>query len=135
MLRRVLICLFILANLGNQASVAYACLMMGGAAPVVMKDCCCDPDPTQPASPAAAMDPDCCETIVDVPDGPGNQVGHLHAGSKLPDYHPQLLPPALLAVPLTLAAQPPGATVVWDRPSAHRADGADLYWRTQRFRL
>jgi hypothetical protein len=135
MLRRLLIAFFILANLSSQVSVAYACGMMGGA-PVLMKHCCCEPDETAPPSGDVADGQGCCQTIVRIADGPGDQVGSLQAVPKLPDYNPQPLPPAIVPVLLSLVLlQTQSHDPLWDEARDHGLYGTDLYLRTQRLRL
>jgi len=135
MLRRLLIAFFILTNLTSQVSVAYACGMMGGA-PVVLKHCCCQPDEAAPTGDEVAEGMGCCQTVVDMPDGPGDQVGNLQAGTKLPDYNPQPLPPALVPVLLSFVLQPSQShATVWDEARDHGLSGTDLYLRTQRLRI
>jgi hypothetical protein len=136
MLRRLLIAFFILINLTSQVSVAYSCAMMGDA-PVVMKKCCCDPEERgSHCDKSMSGENGCCDTVVDVTDGTGGQVGNLHAATKLPDYKPQPLPPAVFPVLLSLVMLPAqGQESVWDEARDHGLYGTDLYLRTQRLRI
>jgi hypothetical protein len=133
MLRRLLILFFIFTNLTAQAGVAYACAMMGGA-PVVVKQCCCDPDARTAQCQQAPSGAGCCEQVVDIADGPGDQVGAVHNPSQLPDFKPQPLPAVLPAV-FALLVVPVSGEAVWDASHDHGLNGTDTYLRTQRLRL
>lgn len=134
MLRRLLILFFILANLTTQVSVAYSCAMMGDA-PVVMKKCCCDPhERVSPCDKSHSSEKGCCEQIVEVAVGSGDQVGHVAAAGRLPDFDSHVLP-ALLPVLYALVLPPQLPSATWDVVPDHGPFGTDLYLRTQRLRL
>lgn len=132
MLCRLFTIFFILATLSTQASVAFSCAMKGGAA-VVQTHCCCEPDEASPARDATS-EGGCCQRVVDVPDGAGDQVGSLHTTTKLPDYKPHSLSPALVPALLVLVPARNQAPV-WEEASDPGFDKAHLYLRTQRLRL
>lgn len=147
MFRRVFLLLFILINLTTQVSVAFACGMMGDT-PVVMKKCCCKSERMTPPTDrmadgmakGTAGGARCCEQIVEIQQGPGDQVGGIHSATQLPDYkpqpQPQPLPPALVPVLLSFVLQPAQRhELVWDQARDHGLYGTDLYLRTQRLRL
>ena len=134
MLRHLLVLLFIVANLSSQVSVAYACAM-GDGAPKVMRHCCCKKPEVQEGCDKGAMGKGCCQTVIDVSPGPGNQVGHVQAESKLPDLTPQLLSPALLPALLSLVLEPTSPAEFWEARRGPARYGTDLYLRTQRLRL
>lgn len=133
MLRRVLILLFLVANLSTQVSVAYACAMMGATAPA-MKHCCCKTDQAKPGFDEGWMDQGCCTTVIDVADGPGDQVGNASSSAKLTDIDPQTLS-ALLPALLAMVQPSKTAAVAWNRAHDPGPPGTDLYLRTQRLRL
>ena len=133
MLRRLLILLFVVANLSTQVSVAYACAMMGTTTQV-MKHCCCKTDQAEPDCDEGSMDQGCCTTVIDVADGPGDQVGNTGSATKLADIDPQTLA-ALLPVLLSLVPPSQTAAIAWNRAQDPRPPGTDLYLRTQRLRL
>nr|ART35495.1 A379 [uncultured bacterium] len=134
MLRRLLILFFILANLTSQVSMAYSCAMMGEV-PVMLKKCCCDPEErVSHCDKSMSGEKGCCDQVVDVADGPGDQAGNVAAPVKLPDFDPQVLP-ALLPVLLALVLPSQAHSVTWDVSRDHSLNGTDLYLRTQRLRL
>jgi len=134
MLRRLLIVFFILANLTSQVSMAYSCAMMGDA-PVVLKKCCCDPEErVSHCDKSMSGEKGCCDPIVDVANGPGDQAGMAASSVKLPDFDPHVLP-ALLPVLFALVLPPQAPSVTWDASRDHSLYGTDLYLRTQRLRL
>lgn len=135
MLRRLFAIFFIFANLSMQVSVAFSCGMMGGAT-VVLKHCCCHSGKSDSDCNETTMAKGCCQQVVQVADGPGDQIGGLHAATKLPDYNPQPLPPALVPVLLSLVLLPAqDHESIWDEVRDHGLYGTDLYLRTQRLRL
>lgn len=134
MLRRLLTLFFIIANLTTQVSVAYACGMMA-AGPVVLKQCCCQPDQAAPSCDEMAEGKGCCQQVVDVAEGPGDHVGSLHADTKLPEYKPQPLPPAFLPVLLAIVVPSQSHEIAWEQSRDLSLYGTDLYLRTQRLRL
>lgn len=133
MLRRLLVLFFILTNLTAQAGVAYSCAMMGGA-PVIVPQCCCDPELRTSTCHESSSGAGCCQQVVDVADGPGDQVGAVHEPSQLPDFKPQPLP-ALLPTLFALFVAPASHQAVWDASRDHGLNGTDTYLRTQRLRL
>lgn len=134
MLRRLLILFFIIVNLTSQVSLAYSCAMMGDA-PVVMKKCCCDSEErVSHCDKSMSGETGCCDQVVDVSDGPGDQAGNVAAAVKLPDFDPHTLP-ALLQVLFALVLPAQSASVTWDAARDHSLYGTDLYLRTQRLRL
>lgn len=134
MLCRLLILFFILANLTSQVSMAYSCAMMGEA-PVVLKKCCCNPEErVSHCDKNMSGEKGCCDQVVDVADGPGDQAGNVAAAIKLPDFDPHVLP-ALLPVLLALVLPSQAHSVTWDVSRDHSLNGTDLYLRTQRLRL
>ena len=136
MLRRILISLLVLVSLTSQASVAFACDMMGGGHTVVVKRCCCDhPGMGAPACDPSAKAEACCHKVVELSAGPGDQIGGLAVAVKLPSYDPQPLSPFLL--PAVFAIDSP-AVVLCAHRDEYRAQslyGPHLYLRTQRLRL
>lgn len=134
MLRRLIIAFFVFASLTSQASVAFACGMMGSATTVV-KHCCCEQDMAGPGCDHSASGKGCCTTIVEVSVGLSDQVGDIAAPVQLPDYDPQLLSPVLLPTLLTLQWLPQPKELAWDEVSDHGLYGTDLYLRTQRLRI
>lgn len=133
MLRRLLILLFVIANLSTQVSVAYACAMKGTTIQVV-KHCCCKTDQAQPDCDQTSMGEGCCTTVLDLADGPGDLAGNVASAIKLPDINPQMLP-ALLPVLVALIQPSQTAAVTWDPARDHSLYGTDIYLRTQRLRL
>lgn len=137
MLRHLFTVFFILASLSTQASVAYACAMKAGTQ-VVHAQCCCEPDEAQAPSQElaeAAGGAGCCQRVIDVPDGAGDQVGGLNAGTKLPDYQPQTLPPVLAPVLFSFVQLQQVDEPAWERLPGDGRYGTDLYLRTLRLRL
>jgi hypothetical protein len=134
MLRRLIIMLFVFASLTSQASVAFACGMMGSASTVV-KHCCCEQDVAGPGCNHSASGKGCCTKIVEVSVGLSDQVGDIASLVKLPNYDPPPLSPVLLPTPLTLKFPPPSKELTWDEVSDHGLYGTDLYLRTQRLRI
>lgn len=134
MLRRLIITFLVLASLTSQASVGFVCAMMTGT-PVVQKHCCCEHGSAPRSCDSSDSGGGCCRTVVEIPAGPGDQVGGITASVKAPNYDPQPLPPVLLPVVLTLALPIPSLEPAWDEASDHVFVGTHLYLRTQRLRL
>lgn len=134
MFRRLLIALFILANLTSQVSVAYACGMMGGEMKV-LKHCCCHGMKMKAAeSEEADGAKDCCEEIVQISDEISDQSAAVKFDSKLPTIDPQLaqvLLPALLGILVPVQT----SEVAWSDQDSPPFYGSDLYLQTQRLRL
>lgn len=132
MLRRLFTLFFIIASLTPQAGIAFSCAMMIGPP---QQHCCCDPDELVPAEPGGSEEASCCQVVVQIADGPGDQIGGLHASSKLPDYNPQILPPVLAPVLLSLKSSTRVDVLAWDASQDNGPPGTDLYLHTQRLRL
>lgn len=126
--------LFVFASLTSQASVAFACGMMGSALTVV-KHCCCEQDVAGPGCDHSASGKGCCTTIVEVSVGPSDQVGDIASPVKLPNYDPQSLSPVLLPTLLSLKLLAEPNKLAWDEVGDHGLYGTDLYLRTQRLRI
>lgn len=134
MFRSLLVLLFIVANLSGQVSVAYACTM-GDGAPKVMRHCCCKKAEIRAAHDAGEMIKVCCQVVVDVSPGPGQQVGHVQPEPKLPDLSPNLLSPVLLPALCSLVLEPASPGAFWNARQDTALSEPNLYLRTQRLRL
>ncbi|TXH04497.1 MAG: hypothetical protein E6R07_07480 [Nevskiaceae bacterium] len=134
MLRRLIIAFLVFASLTSQVSVAFACGMMGSA-PVVVKHCCCEHESAGSGCDPFASGKSCCQPIVEIAVGPGEQIGDIVAPIKLPNYDPQPLSPALLPVPLALALSVQSHVMLGNPAGDHGLYGTDLYLRTQRLRI
>jgi hypothetical protein len=136
MLRRLIFTLFLLANLTSQVSVAFACGMMAGGHPVVVKHCCCKGMAADAGGAHPTADgKNCCQIVVDVSPGPGHQMGHVQAETKLPDLSLHLLSPVLLPALFSLVLEPASSGVFWEARRDTTLNGLDLYLHTQRLRL
>lgn len=136
MLRRLIFALFLFASLTSQVSVAFACRMMGDGQPVAVKHCCCKGmAPDTGGGHSTAEGKGCCQIVIDVSPGPGHQVGHVQAETKLPDLSPHLLSPVLLSVLFSLVLEPASPGAFWDARRDTALNEPNLYLRTQRLRL
>lgn len=134
MMRRLILVFFVLASLTSQASVAFACKMMGGTA-VVMEHCCCKGMTASPGYGDSVNNKNCCQPVVHLSVGIGDQVGHLVTSVKLPSPAPQALLPILLPAVLAVALPVQPTERSWDEFGDRPLHGKDLYLRTQRLRL
>lgn len=136
MFRRLLIALFVITHLTGPigAAYAYSCAMMG-AAPALMKQCCCDPDEaTPPCDGEGSATGDCCEKVVIVTDLPGDEAGQTASPPNPLKWPPQAFPAApAMMLSVALTSLPGDAS--WEEVHRFAPLGTDLYLRTLRLRL
>jgi hypothetical protein len=134
MLRRLLILVFILANLTTQVSTAYACAMMGPNL-VVSAHCCCKSTSASHKSAEPDAGKGCCQKIVKVSFGAAVDVAGPTVHVKVPSFdtaHVVFIAAAALPV-VSLASQ--RKRDEWTDYAPAHPDGNSLYLRTQRLRL
>jgi hypothetical protein len=134
MLRRLLILVFILANLTTQVSTAYACAMMGPKL-VVSAHCCCKATDASHKSVESDAGKGCCQKIVKVSFGVSIVAAGPNAHVKAPSFDPaHVVIVAAAALPVVSLASQRKRDEWTDYDPAH-PDGNSLYLRTQRLRL
>ncbi len=134
MLRRLLILVFVIANLTSQVSVAYACAMMGPTK-VVSAQCCCKTGAMVPSCAAAAGDKDCCQKVVKVSAGPTDELASVAADVKVPSFDPLPVPAAQTAEFPLVAFNAQRERDEWTEYDPDHPHGTSLYLSTQRLRL
>lgn len=134
MLRRLLILVFVLANLTTQVSTAYACAMMGPKT-VVSEHCCCKSTTASQKSVHSEAGKGCCQKIVKVSFGASVDAAGPVAHVKAPNFDQTpvlaVVASALPVVSMTSQRE----RDEWTDYDPDHPHGTSLYLRTQRLRL